>query len=83
MALAAGNDILLYVPSVNFDPDALVAGISQAVQSGRIQESTIDESVTRVLTQRRLLYPEAESWIPPCDERCFVWGYVPITPLGN
>lgn len=83
MALAAGNDILLYVPSANFDPDALVAGISQAVHDGRIQESSIDESATRVLTQRRLLYPEAESWIPPCDERCFVWGYVPPTTLGN
>lgn len=83
MALAAGNDILLYVPSVNFDPDALVVGISQAVLSGRIPESSIDQSVLRVLTQRRLLYPEAENWIPPCDERCFVWGYVSQKPVGN
>lgn len=75
-AFAAGNDILLYVPSASFDPEAVVAGVASAVRSGRIPASQIDESVMRVLTQRRLLYPEAASWIPPCDERCFVWGYV-------
>ena len=76
LAFAAGNDILLYVPSVSFDPESVVAGVASAVRSGLISESQIDQSVSRVLTQRRLLYPEAESWIPPCDERCFVWGYV-------
>lgn len=77
-ALAAGNDMLLYVPSINFDPDAVVAGLVSAVQTGRISETQIDESVARVLTQRRLLNPEATTWVPPCDERCFVWGYVEV-----
>ncbi|MDH6532880.1 beta-N-acetylhexosaminidase [Aurantimicrobium minutum] len=77
-AIAAGNDMLLYVPSVSFDPDTVVAGVASAVRSGRIPESQITDSVTRVLTQRRLLFPDAERWIPPCDERCFVWGYVEV-----
>lgn len=77
-AFAAGNDMLLFVPSVNFDPEAVVAGVASAVRQGRISETQIDDSVTRVLTQRRELYPEAQNWMPPCDERCFVWGYVGV-----
>ena len=71
-ALAAGNDVLLYVPGADFDPNSLVAGIAAAVRSGQLSEQNIDDSLTRVLTQRRELYPEANTWIPPCDERCFV-----------
>ena len=71
-ALAAGNDVLLYVPGADFDANSLVAGIAAAVRSGQLSEQNIDDSLTRVLTQRRELYPEATTWVPPCDERCFV-----------
>ena len=71
-ALAAGNDVLLYVPGADFDSNSLVAGIAAAVRSGQLSEQNIDDSLTRVLTQRRELYPDANTWIPPCDERCFV-----------
>ncbi|WP_353809954.1 glycoside hydrolase family 3 N-terminal domain-containing protein [Agromyces sp. SYSU T00194] len=59
-ALAAGQDMLLYVlpgdPStVGIDVDALIDGIAAAVESGRIDEASIDESVARVLTLRRSL----------------------------
>lgn len=71
-ALAAGNDLLLYVPGADFDANALVTGIANAVRSGQISSTQIEESVARVMTQRRELYPESSSWIPPCDERCFI-----------
>lgn len=71
-ALAAGNDVLLYVPGPDFDPGAIVAGVSAAVQSGQISQEQLDDSVRRVLTLRRELFPEANSWMPPCDERCFI-----------
>jgi beta-N-acetylhexosaminidase len=71
-ALAAGNDVLLYVPGANFDLSSLVAGISSAVKSGRISQEQIDDSVHRVLSLRRGLFPGAATWTPPCDERCFV-----------
>ncbi len=71
-ALVAGNDVLLYVPNVNFDVTALVSGISAAVNTGQISEEQIDSSVRRVLTLRRQLFPEAATWMPPCDERCFI-----------
>lgn len=72
MALKAGNDVLLYVPGADFDAASIVAGITTAVNSGDISQEQIDESVQRVLTVRRELYPEAHTWIPPCDERCFI-----------
>ena len=72
-ALAAGNDVLLYVPGPDFDAGAIVAGVSAAVQSGQISQEQLDDSVRRVLTLRRELFPGANSWMPPCDERCFIW----------
>ena len=72
LALAAGNDVLLYVPNVNFDAESIVTGVVSTVQSGQISTQQLDNSVRRVLTMRRLLYPEAQTWMPPCDERCFV-----------
>jgi beta-N-acetylhexosaminidase len=72
MALKAGNDVLLYVPGADFDVASIVAGITTAVTSGEISGEQIDESVRRVLTVRRELYPEAHTWVPPCDERCFI-----------
>ena len=71
-ALAAGNDVLLYVPGADFDAPALVSAIASAVRSGQLSETQIDESVRRVLTLRRELFPEAQTWVPPCDERCFI-----------
>lgn len=72
LALAAGNDVLLYVPGSDFDAGAIVSGVVSAVNSEQISSAQLDDSVRRVLTLRRMLYPEAESWIPPCDERCFI-----------
>lgn len=71
-ALAAGNDVLLYVPGLDFDANAIVEGVVAAIQSGELSEDRLDESVKRVLTLRRELYPQAHSWMPPCDERCFI-----------
>jgi len=72
LALAAGNDVLLYVPGAQFDVGAIVTGVASAVNSGQISSAQLDDSVRRVLTLRRMLFPKAESWIPPCDERCFI-----------
>jgi beta-N-acetylhexosaminidase len=73
LAIIAGNDLLLYVPSVNFDIGTVVTAVMNAVSTGVIDQEQVDESVSRVLTLRRELYPEAHSWIPPCDERCLMW----------
>ncbi|GLI28887.1 beta-N-acetylhexosaminidase [Agromyces rhizosphaerae] len=59
-ALVAGQDLLLYVlpadpSSVGVDVDALIGGIASAVESGRIDQDSLDESVARVLTLRRSL----------------------------
>ena len=72
-ALRAGNDLLLYVPSLNFDVGAIVSAVTNAVTAGTVSAELLDESVARVLTLRRELYPEAKTWIPPCDERCLIW----------
>lgn len=75
LALAAGNDVLLYVlaadPSIDgIDPEAIVAGLVGAVQAGRIQESQVDASALRVLAMRRSFAPEALTWLPPCPAPC-------------
>jgi beta-N-acetylhexosaminidase len=72
LALAAGNDVLLYVAGADFDPESIVLAVISAVQSGQLNEAALDGSVRRVLTLRRELYPAAESWMPPCDEKCFI-----------
>lgn len=74
-ALAAGNDLLLYVLAADssldgIDPEAIVAGLVGAVTSGRIAESQVDESALRVLQLRRSFAPEALSWHPPCPAPC-------------
>ncbi len=73
-ALAAGNDMLLYVPSITFDPNTLVGAIVDAVNNGRLSEEAITNTAMKVAELRRNLYPEAPSWIPPCDLRCYIWG---------
>lgn len=71
-ALGAGADVLLYVPSVTFNPDTVVQAVLSAIDQGILNEATLRESVTRVATERRLLFSGALSWMPPCDERCFI-----------
>ena len=50
-AVEAGADVLLMPPV----PDAAMAGLEQAVRSGRITEKRIDESVRRILQAKSRL----------------------------
>jgi beta-N-acetylhexosaminidase len=52
-ALEAGNDLLLVVGSL--DPDAAVAAMAEAVESGRIPEARLDQAARRVLALRHSL----------------------------
>jgi beta-N-acetylhexosaminidase len=57
-ALVAGNTMLLYVlpadpATENIDLPALIESIAQAVESGRIPASVIDDNVQRLLILRR------------------------------
>lgn len=67
LALAAGNDMLLYVGPI--DVAAVVAGISGAVAAGRISEAAIDESALKVLEARRELSGQTGPFIR-CFEEC-------------
>lgn len=71
-ALKAGADVLLYVPAVSFNPDTVVQAVVSAIDQGVLNEAEIRESVTRLATERRMMFPGAQSWVPPCDERCFI-----------
>src|SRR5271155_960728 len=50
-AVEAGTDVLLMSPS----PDAAIAGLEEAVRSGRITEKRIDASVRRILSAKARL----------------------------
>jgi len=50
-AVEAGTDVLLMSPS----PDAAIAGLEDAVKSGRISAKRIDESVRRILAAKTRL----------------------------
>jgi beta-N-acetylhexosaminidase len=50
-SIEAGTDVLLMSPS----PDAAIAGIEDAVRSGRISEKRIDASVRRILAAKARL----------------------------
>jgi beta-N-acetylhexosaminidase len=50
-SVQAGTDVLLMSPA----PDAAIAGLEDAVKSGRITEKRIDESVRRILTAKARL----------------------------
>ena len=74
-AVAAGNDLLLYVlaadPSIDgVDPNAIVAGLMAAVTNGSISVGQIDASALRVLTLRRSFATDALTWHPPCAAPC-------------
>ncbi len=78
-ALAAGNDLVLFVlPSdpatVGIDLGGLVDALVAALNDGRLDEASIDESLHRVLTLRR----EATGLVEPfvdCGPKC--WGLSP------
>jgi len=50
-SIEAGTDVLLMSPS----PDAAIAGLEDAVKSGRISEKRVDASVRRILTAKARL----------------------------
>lgn len=59
-ALQAGNDLLLYVLDHQggrsvINPEAIIEGVTDAVQSGQLRESEIDERTRKVLTVRHEL----------------------------
>ena len=58
-AVEAGVDVLLMPPV----PDAAIAGIEDAVQSGRISEKRIDESVRRILAAKERLGLNKERYV--------------------
>jgi len=53
-AVAAGNDMLLYVTPGNID--ATISAVVGAVESGRIDPAVVDDAVTRDLELRRTLW---------------------------
>ncbi|HET8957170.1 MAG TPA: glycoside hydrolase family 3 N-terminal domain-containing protein [Microcella sp.] len=72
-ALAAGNDLLLFVvpadpTAVGLDPARLVSGLADAVRSGEVDADQVAESARRVLELRRALSAEpAPSCGPACE----------------
>lgn len=67
LAVAAGNTMLLYVQGV--DVASVVAGIHAAVDSGTIDEATIDDAARRLLVLRRTLSGETGHFVH-CFEAC-------------
>lgn len=86
-AIAAGNDILLYVlgddPASNgVNIDQLVSAVAAAVSSGRISEERINEAALRALTTRRGLSVQAGSDPQACNIQCTI-GYSLLFPLST
>lgn len=78
-ALEAGNDLLLYVlpadPStVGFDGRRLVDALVTAVESGRVAETAVDDSLRRLLALRRAASGESGPFLD-CGPKC--WGGSP------
>lgn len=78
-ALAAGNDLLLYVlpgdpRTVGIEPGQLIAGLVAAVNDGRLDEASIDASLRRVLDLRREASGQAGPFVD-CGPKC--WGESP------
>jgi len=78
-ALAAGNDLLLYVlpgdPStVGIDPAGLLDALVAAVEEGTVSEAAVDESVLRLLAVRRQASGESGPY-RDCGPKC--WGQSP------
>lgn len=73
-ALAAGNDLLLYVlpgdpATVGIDLSAMIGALAAAVREGRIDESRLDASLERVLALRRAASGESGPYID-CGPKC-------------
>jgi beta-N-acetylhexosaminidase len=78
-ALAAGNDMLLYVlpsdpRSVGIDLGGLLDALGAAVEEGAISELTVDESVLRLLALRRASSGMSGPY-QDCGPKC--WGESP------
>lgn len=73
-ALAAGNDLLLFVlpadpASVGFDGRRLVDALVAAVETGRVSETAVDDSLRRVLALRRAASSESGPFVD-CGPKC-------------
>ena len=71
-ALAAGNDVLLFVlpadpAQAGVDPARLVARLAEAVRSGEVSEEQVERSARRVLELRRV---QSEVAAPSCGPAC-------------
>jgi beta-N-acetylhexosaminidase len=66
-AVAAGNDLLLYVGDVNVP--GVVAAVSSAVRAGDIPLDVLDSAAERVLIQRRMLSSQHGDFVY-CDHDC-------------
>lgn len=78
-ALAAGNDLLLYVlpgdpRSVGIDPASLLDALVAAVEEGAVSETSVDDSVRRLIGTRRAASGEAGPY-RDCGPKC--WGESP------
>jgi beta-N-acetylhexosaminidase len=83
-AIAAGNDILLYVlgddpASSGVNIDLLVSSVAAAVSTGRIPEGRINEAALRALTTRRALSSQASTDPQACNIGCTI-GYSLLFP---
>ncbi|NCB62777.1 MAG: beta-N-acetylhexosaminidase [Clostridia bacterium] len=82
LAVEAGNDVLL-VCHKRADVETAYASVLEAVRSGRIRETRMDESVTRILSLKNTYALTNES-VPPADVDALnvlvdeVWGEVPV-----
>ncbi len=78
-ALAAGNDLLLYVlpgdpRSVGIDPESLLDALVASVEEGTVSQASVDESVRRLISTRRAASGETGPY-RDCGPKC--WGESP------
>lgn len=74
-ALAAGNDVLLYVLAANPElngtaTEDLARGIEDAVSRGELSADRLKDAALRTLVLRRSLAPGAHAMLPPCERVC-------------
>jgi len=71
-AIEAGNTMLLYVGAV--DTAAIVAAVTQAIDNGELDESTIDEAALKLLQVRRALSEETGRFVRCLDDCTAIVG---------
>ena len=71
MAIAAGNDLVL-VKSYNGTPQATFAAIKRFVQTGKIPEEQLNQSVRRILAMKLAYGIFAKRYTDPVDADCAV-----------